>query len=78
LEHSEHSINVSWGGGKGGEMTQTLYAHMNKRKKMLAVGVILFLLLVFYYSSIHTYALNFARFSFLTQSLVFAFSKSEF
>jgi hypothetical protein len=21
------------GGGKGGEMTQTLYAHMNKRKK---------------------------------------------
>jgi hypothetical protein len=22
------------GGGKGGEMTQTLYAHMNKRKKI--------------------------------------------
>jgi hypothetical protein len=30
--------NIGWeeregGGGKGGEMTQTLYEHMNKRKK---------------------------------------------
>jgi hypothetical protein len=26
-------LGKGWGGGKGCEMTQTLYAHMNKRKK---------------------------------------------
>jgi hypothetical protein len=27
-------VGKGGGGGKGGEMTQTLYAHMNKRKKL--------------------------------------------
>jgi hypothetical protein len=29
----EERDEVGGGGGKGGEMTQTLYAHINKRKK---------------------------------------------
>jgi hypothetical protein len=31
-------IGKGGGGGEGGEMTQTLYAHMNKRKKILKIN----------------------------------------
>jgi hypothetical protein len=32
-----------WGVGKGGEMTQTLYEHMNKKKVMLCSKILLWL-----------------------------------